>query len=102
MSVITVTKENFNETVMKSDKKVLLDFWAAWCGPCQMLSPVLEELAAEHPEVVVGKVNADEEMELIQQFKVVSIPMLVLMENGEIVKKSIGYKSKEELETELF
>ena len=95
MAVLTITKENFEEKVLKADKPVLIDIWAVWCGPCQMLAPIVEE-------IIVGKVNADEEMELVQRFKAAAIPMLVLMKNGEIVKKSVGYKTREELEAELF
>ncbi len=102
MAVLTITKENFEEKVLKADKPVLIDIWAVWCGPCQMLAPIVEEISEAHPEIIVGKVNADEEMELIQRFKAAAIPMLVLMKNGEIVKKSVGYKTREELEAELF
>ena len=102
MAVLTITKENFEEKVLKADKPVLIDIWAVWCGPCQMLAPIVEEISEAHPEIIVGQVNADEEMELVQRFKAAAIPMLVLMKNGEIVKKSVGYKTREELEAELF
>ena len=97
MAVITVTKDNFEEKVVKAQGKVLLDFWATWCGPCRMIAPIVEEIAAENPSITVGKVNVDEEMELAVQFGVVSIPMLVVMENGQVVNKSVGYAPKAEL-----
>lgn len=97
MAVITVTKDNFEEKVVKAQGKVLLDFWATWCGPCRMIAPIVEEIAAENPGITVGKVNVDEEMELAVQFGVVSIPMLVVLENGQVVNKSVGYAPKAEL-----
>ena len=97
MAIIDLTKENFQVEITKSDKPVLVDFWAVWCGPCQMMAPILHELEAEMPDVQIGKVNVDEQMDLAQQFKVVSIPMLILIKNGQVVAKDIGVKSKEEL-----
>ena len=97
MAVITVTKDNFEEKVINAQGKVLLDFWATWCGPCRMIAPIVEEIAAENPGITVGKVNVDEEMELAVQFGVVSIPMLVVLENGQVVNKSVGYAPKAEL-----
>jgi len=98
MSEITITKENFESEVIKSDKPVLLDFWAAWCGPCRMLSPVVEEIANEYEgKIKVGKVNVDNQPELAAVFGVASIPTVVVMKNGEITNKSIGYCPKEEL-----
>ena len=97
MAVITVTKDNFEEKVVNAQGKVLLDFWATWCGPCRMIAPIVEEIAAENPGITVGKVNVDEEMELAVQFGVVSIPMLVVLENGQVVNKSVGYAPKAEL-----
>ena len=97
MAVITVTKDNFEEKVVKAQGKVLLDFWATWCGPCRMIAPIVEEIAAENPGITVGKVNVDEEMELAGQFGVVSIPMLVVLDNGKVVIKSVGYAPKAEL-----
>ena len=92
MAVVHVTTDNFEQEVMQSDKPVLIDFWASWCGPCMMLGPVVEELAGEVDDVKICKVNVDEQMDLAQQFKVVSIPMLILIKNGEV-----GVKSKDEL-----
>ena len=91
------TTDNFETEVLKAEKPVLVDFWAVWCGPCQMMAPILHELEAEMPDVQIGKVNVDEQMDLAQQFKVVSIPMLILIKNGQVAAKDIGVKSKEEL-----
>lgn len=98
MAIVNITKENYEELVLKAPGKVLLDFWAAWCGPCKMIAPVLAEVAAEHEDVTIGKVNVDEQMELAMQFKIVSIPTLILMEGGEEVTKTVGYCPKEEVE----
>ena len=95
--MITLTKENFAQEVLQSDKPVLVDFWATWCGPCRMMAPVVEELDAEHPEYKFGKVNVDEQMELAMRFQVSSIPMLVVFKDGQPVAKTVGYRSKEEL-----
>ena len=97
MSVLHITKENFNAEVVNSDRPVLLDFWATWCGPCRMVGPLVEEIAAEHPEIKVGKINVDEQMELAMRFQVSSIPMLVVFKDGKIVAKSVGYRSKAEI-----
>lgn len=97
MSIINITKENFEQEVIKSDKPVLLDFWASWCGPCQMVGPILEEIAAERPDIKVGKVNVDNEMELAGRFRVISIPMLVVMKDGEIADQKVGAWPKEEI-----
>ena len=96
MSVLSVNKNNFNE-VVSSSKPVLLDFYADWCGPCQMVKPLLSEIAQDYPQVVVGKVNVDEEMELAQKFSVVSIPMLVVMKDGRIAAQAVGYRDKEQI-----
>ena len=96
MSVMKVDKNNFDE-VKASEKPVLLDFYADWCGPCRMVSPVVDEIAAEHPEYLVGKINVDEQPELAQAFSVVSIPMLVVMKNGKIVNQSVGARPKDQI-----
>ena len=97
MSVIEITKENFEEKVLKSSDKVLLDFWASWCGPCKMIGPVVEEIAEENEHITVGKVNVDEQMELAVQFGVSSIPTLVVMENGKVTAQAIGYRPKADI-----
>ena len=97
MAVVTITTENFAQEVLHSDKPVLLDFWASWCGPCRMLSPVVDEVAEERTDVKVGKVNVDEQMELAMRFQVSSIPMLVVFKDGKAVAKSAGYRSKPEI-----
>lgn len=98
MSEITITKANFDTEVMHSDRPVLLDFWATWCGPCRMLSPVIAEIAKEYGDrIKVGKVNVDEEEELAAAFHVESIPMVVLMKDGKVVDTSVGYRPKEDL-----
>ncbi|MDO4834674.1 MAG: thioredoxin [Bacillota bacterium] len=99
MSEITITKENFEQEVLKSDKPVLLDFWAEWCGPCKMLSPVIGEIAEEHGgSVKVCKVNVDEQRELSNAFEITGIPTIVYMKNGKVVNTAVGYRPKEELE----
>ncbi len=98
MSIHTITQENFEEQVTQSSAPVLLDFWAGWCGPCTMLSPVVEELAQEHPEISFGKVNVDEVPELAQRYRISAIPTLLLFRDGEPVDMSVGVKSKAELE----
>lgn len=100
--MLNITNENFEQEVLKSGKRVVVDFWAAWCGPCKMLAPIFEELADEHPEVKFAKINVDEQVELCMQYKVVSIPTLFVFENGEVVDKVVGYRDKEELEELLF
>ena len=94
MSVITITKDNYAAEVIVSEKPVLLDFWAEWCGPCRMLSPVVDQIAQEHQDIKVGKVNVDEEPELAREFGVMSIPTLVVMEAGKVVNTSVGVQPK--------
>ena len=95
MSAVHINKENYENEVIRSDKKVLLDFWAPWCGPCQMVLPIIEEIAAERSDIKVGKINVDENPELAKQFRVMSIPTLIVMENGEVVKRAVGARSKD-------
>ena len=97
MAEITVTKANFEELVLKNPKTVLLDFWASWCGPCRMVAPILEEIAAEREDVVIGKVNVDEEMELAVRFGIISIPTLIVMKGGQQANKAVGYMPKSEI-----
>jgi thioredoxin 1 len=94
MSVIHITKENFQEEVLRSDRPVLLDFWAPWCGPCRMVSPVVDAIAAERADIKVGKVNVDEEPELAGQFQVMSIPTLAVMKDGAVVNQAVGARPK--------
>lgn len=97
MSVLNITKENFENEVVKSEKVVLLDFFATWCGPCRMVSPIIDEIAEENEHIVVGKVNVDEQMELATQFQVYSIPTLVVMKDGEVLTQATGAKSKAQI-----
>lgn len=97
MSVLHITKENYEAEVLKSDVPVLLDFYADWCGPCRMVAPILAEIAEENHNIKVGKINVDNDLELAQQFGVVSIPLLVVMKDGKIVSKSLGAQPKEEI-----
>ncbi len=97
MSVLVVTKENYVAEILQSDKTVLLDFWASWCGPCRMVSPIVDQIANEHPEYLVGKVNVDEEEALAAQFGIMSIPTLVVMKNGQIVAQEAGAMPKSQI-----
>ena len=101
MSVLTITKSNFNETVLKSDKPVLLDFWASWCGPCRMQSPIIDQLAAAHCNVVFGKVNVDEEADLAAEYGITSIPTLIIFRDGRLINQVTGVTSKASLERML-
>lgn len=95
MSVMKITKSNYQEVVLNADRVVLLDFWAPWCGPCRMVSPIVEEIAEERADILVGKVNVDEEMELASQFQVMSIPTLVVLKNGQVVNRVVGARPKD-------
>ena len=98
MAELTITGENFKQEVLDSDLPVLIDLWAAWCGPCKMLAPIISDIAKEYDgKVKVGKINVDEESDLAAQFRVMSIPMVVIVKDGRIVDKSIGYKPKEQI-----
>ena len=97
MAVIRINNENFENEVLKSDKTVLLDFYADWCGPCQMVAPVLAQIAEEREDIVVGKINVDEETQLALKFGVESIPMLAVIKDGKLVSKSVGFRPKEQI-----
>ena len=101
MAALDINKENFESEILNSDKKVLLDFWAPWCGPCRMVVPLVEEIAQERPDIKVGKVNVDEQPELASKFGIMSIPTLIVMEKGKILSKSLGAKPKRAIENML-
>ena len=97
MALLKINNENFESEVLNSDKTVLLDFYADWCGPCQMVAPVLAQIAEEREDIVVGKINVDEEMQLALKFGVESIPMLAVIKDGKLISKSVGFKPKEQI-----
>ena len=101
MSELHITKDNFEELVLKSEKPVLLDFWAPWCGPCRMVAPIVEEIAQENESIAVGKINVDEEMALAAQFGITSIPTLVVMEGGRVRSTLIGFRPKADILKQL-
>lgn len=97
MEALNITIDNFETEVMQSDKPVLIDFWAPWCGPCQMVLPIIKELAEEVTDAKICKINVDEQPELAKKFRVLSIPTLIVVKNGEVAKREVGAKSKEEI-----
>ena len=101
MSAVNIHNDNFHEEVMNSDKKVLLDFWAPWCGPCRMVGPILDEIAEEREDIKVCKINVDEEPDLANRFQVMSIPTLMVVKNGEVVSKAMGAKPKAQINAML-
>ena len=101
MSIIKISKENFASEVLNSNKPVLLDFYADWCGPCRMVGPIVSEIANERNDVKVGKINVDEQPELAAQFQVMSIPLLAVIKNGKLENQVVGYRSKEQIEAML-
>ncbi len=97
MSIVHITKKNFQTIVKESAKPVLIDFWAVWCGPCKMIAPIVEEIATERDDIIVGKVDVDQEMDLAMRFGITSIPTLILMKNGEIAATMVGYRPKADI-----
>ena len=97
MSVLHINKANFDQLVLKSEKTVLLDFWATWCGPCRMVAPIVEEIAAEREDITVGKIDVDSELELATKFGITSIPTLVVMRGGKVVTTAVGYRPKADI-----
>lgn len=101
MSIVELTNENFEETVLKAEKPVLVDFWAEWCGPCRMMSPIIDELAEEGLDIVIGKVNVDQQPDLARKYEVESIPTLVYFQSGRVMKNMIGLRTKEDILKEI-
>ena len=97
MSAVNINRNNFQGEVLNSDRPVLLDFWAPWCGPCRMVGPVLDEIAAERADIKIGKINVDEQPELAGQFVIMSIPTLVVMKNGKVVNQALGARPKDQI-----
>ena len=97
MSVININNNNFQDEVMHSEKLVLLDFWASWCGPCRMVSPIVDEIAAERSDIKVGKINVDEQPELAARFGIMSIPTLVVIKNGKVINQAVGTRPKAQI-----
>ena len=101
MAVLTITQENFEAEDLQSDQPVLVDFWATWCGPCQMMSPIVDEIAAEREDIKVGKVNVDEQRALTEKFGIMNIPTLLVFKNGSAAGRIVGFKPKEEILAQL-
>ena len=101
MAILHITKDNYEELVLKAEKPVLLDFWATWCGPCRMVAPIVEQIAEEFDDILVGKIDVDTEMELAASFRIVSIPTLIVMKDGKVANTAVGYRPKADLEKML-